>query len=233
MFDVTGDVQYLDWAVGTAKAAFREGGHGFYLINMPLRQSIETLRRVGRGQDADELLGHYREVAANYLKNGLLVPKSEVNYEQSIIAPAANFLCEMYLVTKDEQYKAGVEKMLPAVEAFNGRQPSWHLNDVAIRHWDGFWFGKQQLYGDTFPHYWSCITADLFGNWAEATGCKSYRRRASEICKANLGLFTETERGGAAYMYPNLLNGNPGRYLDAMANDQDFALVFASRWLAD
>lgn len=231
MYDITGEAQYLDWAFGTAKATFREGGYKFYLIEMPVLQSIETLRKAGRVKDADSLLADYRKMAANIMAYGLEVPKSEVNYEQSIIAPAAAFLCEMYLVTKEEQYKRGVEVLLPAVEAFNGRQPSWHLNDVAIRHWDGYWFGKRELFGDTFPHYWSCITADFFGNWAKATGDESYARRASEICKANLGLFTEEGRGGAAYLYPDAIDGAPGRFLDPMSNDQDWALVFASRWL--
>lgn len=233
MYDITGDGKYIDWAFGTAKAAFRFGGHNFYLIDMPARQSIETLNKVGRAADAEELLADYRKVAANYMKNGLLVPKSEVNYEQSIIAPAADFLVEMYLATKEQQYLDAALAMLPAVEAFNGMQSSWHLNDVAIRHWDGYWFGKRELFGDTFPHYWSAITADYFGNLAEATGNQAYARRASEICKANLGLFTEEGRGGAAYMYPNAVNGMQGRYLDPMSNDQDFALVFASRWLEE
>ena len=233
MYDITGDEQYLENGYQTAKATFREGGHNFYLIDMPVRQSIDRLRRAGRGTDAESLLADYREMAANIMAYGLETPKSEVNYEQSIIAPAANFLCEMYLVTKEEKYRKGVEELLPAVEAFNGRQSSWHLNDVAIRHWDGYWFGKRECFGDTFPHYWSCITADLFGNWAEATGDQSYRRRASEICKANLGLFTEAGRGGAAYIYPDMINGKEGRYLDPMANDQDWALAFASRWMKE
>lgn len=233
MYDITGDRQYLEDGFRTAKAAYREGGYRFYLIEMPVRQSVDRLRKAGREDDAGSLLDDFAQMAENIMKYGLEVPKFEVNYEQSIIAPAANFLCEMYLVTKDEKYRQGVEALLPAVESFNGHQPSWHLNDVAIRHWDGYWFGKRANFGDTFPHYWSCITADFFGNWAEATGDRSYRRRASAICKANLGLFTEDGRGGAAYLYPDRLDGRPGRYLDPMANDQDWALVFASRWLEE
>lgn len=233
MYDITGEAQYLEDGYQTAKATFREGGYKFYLIEMPVRQSIAALRRAGRNEDAESLLSDYRKMAGNIMSYGLEVPKSEVNYEQSIIAPAANFLCEMYLVTKEEQYRRAVEELLPAVESFNGRQPSWHLNDVAIRHWDGYWFGKRECFGDTFPHYWSCITADLFGNWAEVTGNESYRFRASEMCKANLGLFTEDGRGSAAYVYPDRINGKKGRYLDPMANDQDWALAYASRWLKE
>ncbi len=231
MYDITREEQYLEDAYQTARATFRFGGHKFYLIDMPVRQSIVALRSAGRSSDAAALLADYRALAENFMAYGLEVPKSEVNFEQSIIAPAANFLCEMYLVTKDEKYKRGVEELLPAVEAFNGFQPSWHLNDIAIRHWDGYWFGKRMSYGDTFPHYWSAITADFFGNWSEATGSKEYRERASRITAANLGLITEAGRAGAAWIYPSAVNSRPARFLEPMANDQDWAIAFASRWL--
>lgn len=231
MYDITGEERFLEDAYQTARATFKFGGHKFYLIDMPVRQSLETLERAGRLAWRDALLDDYRKLAANFMAYGMETPKSEVDFEQSIIVPAANFLCEMYLAKGDESYKRGVEALLPAVEAFNGIQPSWHLNDVAIRHWDGYWFGKRMLYGDTFPHYWSALTADFFGNWAKATGNETYRRRASRIVAANLGLFTEDGCGGAAWIYPNALDGRPGRFLEPMANDQDWAIVFAGRWL--
>ena len=231
MFDITGESRYLEHGFGTMKAAFRFGGHKFYMVDVPVRQSIDRLRKAGRTADAELLLNDYRQMAENFMKCGMVVPRLEVNYEQAIIAPAAVFLCDMYLLTKEEKYKKGVEALLPAVESFNGRQPSWHLNDIGIRHWDAYWFGKRQDFGDTFPHYWSCVTADFFAKWSEATGDVDCRRRASEICKANLGLFTEDGRGGAAFFYPNRVDGRPGRYLEPLANDQDWAIVFALRHL--
>ena len=61
-----------------------------------------------------------------------------------------------------QRYLEEVQRQLPVLEAFNGFQPSYHLNDIAIRHWDGYWFGKREMFGDTFPHYWSTITAVAF-----------------------------------------------------------------------
>ncbi|AZQ39116.1 hypothetical protein EJ357_41500 [Streptomyces cyaneochromogenes] len=30
---------------------------------------------------------------------------------------------------------------------------------IAIRHWDGYWFGTDRPWGDVFPHYWGALTA--------------------------------------------------------------------------
>lgn len=231
MYDVTGDARYIDHAVGTAKALFRDGGTGFYVIDMPVRQSIETLRRVGRAADAEALLADFRKSADVFAARGLTPPKFEVNYEQSIIAPAADFLCEMYLVTGERKYRDAAMAMLPAADAFGGLQPSWHLNDVAIRHWDGYWFGKRQVWGDTMPHYWSAISASLFAKVAEITGDERWAGKAAGICLANLGLFTEDGRGGCAWIYPDEIDGRQGRFLEPLSNDETYAIAFIARIL--
>lgn len=41
-----------------------------------------------------------------------------------------------------QKYLDGAKQQMPALEAFNGNQPSYHLNEIAIRHWDGYWFGN-------------------------------------------------------------------------------------------
>ena len=229
MFKLTGDRQYLQDAYGTQMAAYRYGGYAFYSIETPVRESISLLRTAGMAPEAEQLLGEFRKAAQVYLDNGLLFPKSEVNYEQSIVAPATLFLCEMYLVTGEQAYLDAVRTMMPVLEAFGGRQPSSHLHDIAIRHWDGYWFGKEQWWGDTFPHYWSCITADCFDAWAACTGDDSYRQRARQICLQNLSLLTEDGRGGCAFLYPDFIEGKPARFLDPLANDQDWALAYLLR----
>lgn len=61
----------------------------------------------------NDLLIDFSKTADVFMRNGLRFPKSEVNYEQSIVAPATQFLLEMYLQTKDNQYLEGAEKMMP------------------------------------------------------------------------------------------------------------------------
>ena len=45
------------------------------------------------------------------------------------------------------------------------------------------------------------------------------------LLKANLASFSPDGRATCAYLYPRRIDGIPGRYADAYANDQDWALV--------
>lgn len=119
-----------------------------------------------------------------------------------------------------------VKRQMPVVEAFNGFQPSYHLNEVGIRHWDGHWFGKREMFGDTFPHYWSSITGAVYYYYALCTGDKSYMERAQNVVRNNLCLFFEDGRASCAYMYPYKINGIKAQFYDPYANDQDWALVY-------
>lgn len=230
MFNLTGDMHYLRDAYGTMKALYRNFDHNFYSIGTPVEQSITLFRQHGMVAEADTLLGHYREVAANFIKNGVHFPVSEVNYEQSIVAPAVTFLEEMYLVTREESYLTAARQMLPVLEAFGGRQPSVHLNDISLRHWDGYWFGKYQRWGDTMPHYWSTLTADAYAAYARCTGDSTYSLRARNILRNNLCLFFEDGGATCAWIYPHKVDDADANFADPLANDQDNALAYLLIW---
>ena len=46
---------------------------------------------------------------------------------------------------------AAAEQALGWLLAFAGPQRHVRLRHVAIRHWDGYWFGLRRQWGDTFP----------------------------------------------------------------------------------
>ncbi|KSB91789.1 hypothetical protein AS593_07135 [Caulobacter vibrioides] len=96
------------------------------------------------------LFGAYgRKLAAH----GLGSPASEVNFEQSIVAPAAIILLELHRTTGEPPLLDAACPHLALLDVMEGRQPDHHLHSVSIRHWDGYWFGKAQMWGDTLPHY--------------------------------------------------------------------------------
>jgi hypothetical protein len=228
MYQSTKRQDSLQRFVSTCRMFYKNGGEKFYPIGMPMLVGLTLLKEAGRATEHEELLSLFRNHADAILKTGTAYPKSEVNYEQSIVSPAVQILLEMYLVTKHAAYLEEARRQLVCLEAFNGRQPDYRLNDVAIRHWDDFWFGKKRLYGDTQPHYWSTLTALAFHYYAKATGDVSYARRSQRIFRSNLCYFTTEGRASCAWVNPLTINNVPGGFFDPWANDQDWALV---NWL--
>jgi hypothetical protein len=228
MHGATGEIESLWRYVNTCRRFYELGGEKFYPIGMPIRGGLKSLETAGLSDEHEELLGRFRRHADVILKTGTAYPKLEVNYEQSIVGPAVQILLETYLATRERAYLEGARSHLECLEAFNGRQPDYHLNEIAIRHWDDYWFGKRRIYGDTQPHYWSTITAVAFNLFSEASGDKSYARRARRILLNNLCCFSSDGRAYSAYVNPLTVNGQPGKFFDPWANDQDWALV---NWL--
>lgn len=226
LYDLTKEKQYAIDGYKTLKSWFRQFGYGFYAIGIPVELSLNSLKDAGLDKEYSTLLADYRKTGDKFIANSLNYPAHEVNYEQSIVAPAVQFLAQMYIMTGDKKYLDEVEKQLPVLSAFNGIQPSHHLNDIAIRHWDGYWFGKNEMFGDTFPHYWSTITGAVYHYYARITGKTEYQERAKNIALNNLSLFDEDGRGYCAYLYPDKVDGVAGKFNDPYANDQDWALAY-------
>ena len=225
MYKITGDRQFATDGYETLQAMYRQFGYGFYAIHIPVRLGLQTLRAAGMTAEYEDLKNDFLQTGNIFIKNGLNYPKHEVNYEQSIVAPAVSFLAQLYLETGIRKYLDEVRRQLPVLESFNGRQPSYHLNDIAIRHWDGYWFGKREMFGDTFPHYWSVITGEAFHYYALCTDDSTYQRRAENIVRNNLCLFSENGKASCAYLYPSKVNGIKAQFYDEYANDQDWALA--------
>ena len=229
MYDLTGDARYAADGYGTLCAFFRHFGYGFYAIDIPVLESMKALERAGMSAERDTLLAHYRRTAARFAKTGPLFPRHEVNYEQSIVAPAVAFMAEMYLQTADTACLAYVRRLMPALEAFAGSQPAYNLNGIAIRHWDGYWFGKRRIYGDTFPHYWSVLTGNVFELYGRITKDPAWLKRAEDSRRGVLGLIFPDGRASCACVFPHTVNGVRGEFFDEYANDQDWGLYYYLR----
>ena len=157
-------------------------------------------------------------------KIGTNYPPFEVKYEQSIVAPAADILLQVYEITGEEKYLEGGRKQVEVLALFNGEQPDYHLYEVAIRHWDGYWFGKRRMYGDTFPHYWSAQTGKVFRRYAKLTGDAGYAKRAEDSLRGVLSMIFPDGTATCAYVFPYMVNGQRCAYADLYANDQDWGL---------
>jgi hypothetical protein len=225
MYRATADASQLDRFVRVMRTYYARGGAKFYAIGIPATEGLKALDQAGRTEERAELIENLRMQADHFLKTGPNYPVSEVNYEQAIVGPAVQLLAEMYLITGEKSYLEGAKRQMPLLEAFCGKQPDHRLNEVAIRHWDDYWFGKLQLYGDTFPHYWSTINAMAYAYFGRATGEQSWLTRADIVLKANLSLFEPDGRATCAHLYPLTCNARPTAKNDPWANDQDWALI--------
>ena len=123
-----------------------------------------------------------------------------------------------------EAYIHEAKKHIRCLERFNGHQPSFHLNEISLRYWDGFWFGKKKTFGDTLPHHLSCLTARSYTAYSQLTGDRSWLARAEECLRNCMCLVGDDARGAAAYLYPYMLDDRRGEYYDPWSNDQD--LIF-------
>lgn len=226
LYNLYREKEYLQMAYRILKYFYENGGLTFYAIEVPIRLLADALRTEGMTEELAELTEYFRRHSDYLLQNGTNYPKSEVNYEQSIVAPAADIQAQTYLLTGDGKYIDGIKEQMSVLELFNGTQPDYRLNEVAIRHWDGYWFGKSAMYGDTFPHYWSALTGIAYGLYAGISGSTEYAAKSEKSLRAVLSMYNPDGTATCAYVYPVTVNGEKAAYADAYANDQDWGLYF-------
>lgn len=221
--------EYLTYACRIVKRYYQEGGKEFYPIELPVLALIKALGEVQMEAEQREMRVLFINHADWLCGRGLDYPPSEVNYEQSIVAPAAQILLSVYLLTGKEKYLHAGGQQVKVLELFNGMQPDYHLYESAVRHWDGYWFGKRRYYGDTFPHYWSALTGNVFALYAKATKDASYMKRAEDSRRGVLPMIFPDGRASCAYVYPQSVNNRRASFYDPYANDQDWGLYFYLR----
>lgn len=229
LFKLTNKKEYLYNGVKAMNSYYKHGGLSFYPIELPMYEIFTLLRKDEEYTIAEQLMVHFREHTDFIIRTGTSYPSSEVNYEQSIVAPAANCLLQMYQITGEHTYLEEAKKQLDILDLFNGMAPDYHLYETAIRHWDGYWFGKYRLFGDTFPHYWSALTGNAFYEYYKITKEETYFEKAIHSIRGTLNLIMPDGSASCARIYPLTVNGERANLYDPWANDQDWGLYFALR----
>ena len=135
------DALKLSWRIAM-RFYEQENGVAFYPIELPIVELDEALTRADLLQERDALRAWEIRHAERLLETDIHYPPFEVAFEQSIIGPAADVLLQVYQLTGEERYLRGAEVHLRLLELFNGHQPDYHCHEVALRNWDGYWFGK-------------------------------------------------------------------------------------------
>ncbi len=185
--------------------------------------TVEMLREAGFADDAEQIAREVEKYTRAIGEKGENYDSGEVSYEQWICATIFGQMCDYYLATKDEKVRGYVEDQRIRCQAFDGNQPHYISNSMPIRHWDGFWFGKYELWGDTMPHYWSLLSANAYFKYYQITGDVTYRERAKKIYRCNLSLIRDDGSAYNCYLVNEKSNGRPAGRYDPLANDQDWA----------
>lgn len=230
LYKLYADKKYLIYAYRAMKSFYEQGGIHFYAIEIPLREMVNLLEKENMKNEKEIIMRYFEQHCKTITDNGLNYPAHEVNYEQSIVAPAANLLLQMYDVTNEKKYLDAAKTQMSVLELFNGLQPDYHMYEVAIRHWDGYWFGKRKMYGDTYPHYWSSLTANAYFDYAKAVNDDDYLKKADASYRGTLSMFMPDGLASCAYVYPVSVNGKKAGFYDPYANDQDWGLYFMMRY---
>lgn len=231
LFDLFHSEQDLNYAVSAMRKYYELGGEKFYAFTIPAKRLADTLNAAGKNREAEEMIECFKRHAAVIIEKANNYPAHEVSYEQSIVAPAAELLLQMYVLTGEDSYLRCAKQQLDIMELFAGDQPHYRLYECAIRHWDGFWFGKNRMYGDTFPHYWNILSALALAEYGEISGQSSYLERAKEAYRGQLCQFSESGEATCAMLFPYTVNGKRTVPKDPWANDQDWALVYIADFL--
>lgn len=226
-----GDPADLDTAARLLEAAYSLGARDHLLIGQPeaVAAVAATLDEQGHTARAKRLRETLVEHALGFADRGTALPRHEVSYEQSMVAPLVSLLATAYEVTPDERLLGALRPGMRWLRAFGGPQPHVRLRDIGIRHWDGYWFGIERLWGDTFPHYWSVLTAIALRQLPEALRDEDTERVAEAIFAANLVDFTPEGLATCAFIMPSCVDGRPAHRADPLMNDQDWALALLLR----
>ncbi len=212
-------------------AYYERGGKDFYPNGISVYELIDAFRNAGMKDESERLQARFLEHVERIIARGTNYPKHEVNYEQTIVTPAVSFILDAYALTREERYLRAVLPHLAVLERFDGLQPHYMLNNIAIRYWDDYWFGKLHLRGDTLPHYWSALSSIDYIRYAKATGDAERWKRGICGLRNCLCLFLPDGSASCARVYPFEVNGVRGERFDPLCNDQDFALYFAEKYL--
>lgn len=228
LYFVTRDESYLTHILKLAENYYGIGGKKCYANGLAIGKVMRAFQMAGREEEGKRMMELFHTHVDNIISIGTSYPKHEVNYEQTIVTPAVTHISEMGMLCENKAYyNEAVETHLECLKRFVGDQPSYFLNQISIRYWDDYWFGKARQHGDTLPHHLSCLTARSYIAYAKLTGNTEYIDYAEECIRNCMCLIGDDGRGSAAHVYPYRTNGQRGDFFDPWSNDQDLVLYDA------
>ncbi|CAL9318390.1 hypothetical protein [Streptomyces sp. SudanB91_2054] len=219
--------EQLETAVRILERAYELGAGRHLAIGLSetVAEAADALDTAGQEERAAGLREEIVRSARHFINLGEQLPEHEVAYEHAIVAPLLNLLIDAWRISADPVLEKEIAERLPWLLAFSGRQPHVRLNGVSIRHWDGYWFGQDRLFGDVFPHYWSVLTATVLYRLPSRLRTPHTEHVARSSLLANLINYRSDGSATCAFVMPSTVDGRQAHRADPLANDQDWHLV--------
>lgn len=241
LYKLTNEKRWIELVVRIVRYYYSVGGAKFYPNGIRFYTMYNAIKVAGMEKEAAEIYDLFNKHVETIIKNGIIYPPHEVNFEQTIVTPAVTILLDKYLISKDTFYLREAEKHIDILQKFDGKQPHYRLNTIPIRYWDDYWFGKNGSYGDVFPHYWSVLSGYGYYLYYKSTRNRGFLNRARQCMMNCLCNYNIDGSATCSYLFPRWVSGTAkidrstprdffaernGNLANAFANDQDFALYF-------
>lgn len=204
-----------------------------------------SLQKEGLTELRERLLGHTFAHADRIVRDGSECFSEEVKCTQFMFNGKINILCQAYMMSGDKKYLKFVLDFIERSNAFFAKQPDFHLNMIAVRYWDLYWFGKSKTYGDSMPQWLSALSAETYDFLYKCGFGEEYMRDSKTVLMNNLCVYFHDGFASAGYLVPyKIIQYSPnndstnaslkpgvafGHKYDSFANDQDWALYYATK----
>lgn len=230
MYKLTDERRYLTKAYELMLANVLRKGT-LIEVESPDSELVKVLRSAGLTDEADRMVNALVGHKDLFLRNARTSERvEEVGFAPEYASSRILQFLAAYDFVGDSRYLQDAVDFVPVFEANLGPQPSAWCHDIGLHHWDGFWFGKRRCWGDTMPNHWNGTGADAIAELARhgvAPGMDG--RRAWSIGRQVLTLIRPDGGAGCAFVYPDRVNGRPAKFLDPLANDQDWVMLYYLR----
>ena len=97
LYKLTDNKRWIELVIRIIRYYYRVGGAKFYPNGVRFYTMYREIQRAGLEAEAKEVYALFDEHVQTILKNDVIYPPHEVNFEQTIVTPAVTILIDKYL----------------------------------------------------------------------------------------------------------------------------------------
>ena len=244
-YNFSKDVEFLLIAARVLHKYYELGGANQESPCIEAYEILLHLKEEGLNAEYEKLKQEFVSHADSIYLRRTKSTSSEVSCANGMMNLMSTFLAEAYLITNNKKYLEPINDLLKISESFYATQPDYRMYGIALRYWDMYWFGKTQSYGDTYPQWLSALTAQMYHYCDIALGTDN-SRLIRENLLSNCCVNFPDGFAACGYLYPEKVitfssKSTPcqfrplgewvGKRFDEFANDQDWALYYAAKYM--